>query len=286
MNISNSAKAVNIIQCPVCESSMVPSVSGIACTAGHQFDQSKSGYVNLLLAQNKKTIQPGDSKEMVNARTHFLNLNRYAPLAEMLVQAADRFWPDVEKWADIGCGDGWYTRKVKSHLNDTTGFGIDISKFAVQAACKTPHDMSWLVASASKLPFVTHSLDGAMVVMAKIMPDELIRCMKPGAILLTIGTAKDHLIQLRKFLYPTVKLTDFDGKTALNDAFVEVYSKEVNFEWIPDSLEELTNLLTMTPHHWRASPERKEQLHQLINLPMTGHFRLQAWEVQPVDDSE
>ena len=80
---------------------MVPSVSGIACTAGHQFDQSKSGYVNLLLAQNKKTIQPGDSKEMVNARTHFLNLNRYAPLAEMLVQAADRFWPDVEKWADI-----------------------------------------------------------------------------------------------------------------------------------------------------------------------------------------
>ena len=255
----------------------------IACSNGHQFDCSRQGYVNLLLSQYKKTHQPGDNKEMVSARTRFLVRQRYAPLGDLLVQAADRFWPDVATWADIGCGEGWYTRKIKSHLNDTSGFGIDISKYAIQAACKNPHDLSWLVASASRLPFFDNTLDGAMVVMAKIMPDELKRCLKPGAILLTIGTAKDHLIQLREFLYPSVKLTDFDGKTALNDSFTELYSKEVTFEWIPECLDELKDLLAMTPHHWRATPERKEQLHELVNQPMTGHFRLQAWEVAPAE---
>lgn len=272
-------EAVNIIQCPVCQGSLKESDTGFYCDDGHLFDAARQGYINLLLAQHKKSRNPGDDKSMVAARTRFLELKRYSPLSEVLIHAVEKLWPDVHSWADIGCGEGWYTSQILAHLPQTNGFGIDISKFAIKAACKRNKNISWYVASASRLPFADKTLDGAIVMFANIIPQELLRCLKPGAILITVGTARDHLIQLREFLYPTVKLTDFDARKLLPELFTEVYSKDITFEWIPDSQEELQDLLEMTPHNWRASPERKEKICELINHPITGNFRLQAWEV-------
>jgi len=279
VNITKTDQTVNIIQCPVCNKDLLPSGTGLSCENNHMFDAAKQGYINLLLAQNKKSKNPGDDLDMVNSRTRFLDLKRYSPLSDVLIYAVEKFWPDVNHWADIGCGEGWYTHQVKQLLPDTIGFGVDISKFAVKAACKRNKNLNWFVASANKLPFESHSLDGVVIMFAKIIPQELLRCMKPGAMLITVGTAKDHLIQLREFLYPKVKLTDFNARTLLPDDFSEVYSKDITFEWIPDTQEELEDLLHMTPHHWRASPHRKERICEIVNQPMTGNFRLQVWEI-------
>jgi len=279
VNITKTDQAVNIIQCPVCNKDLTPSDSGLSCEENHMFDSAKQGYINLLLVQHKKSKNPGDDQKMVQARSNFLELKRYQPLSDVLIYAVEKFWPDVHYWADIGCGEGWYTHQIQEHLSGTQGVGIDISKFAIKAACKRDKNLSWFVASANRLPFRENSLDGAIVMFAKIIPQELLRCMKPGAILVTVGTAKDHLIQLREFLYPTVKLTDFNAGTVLPVNFSEVYSKDITFEWIPDSQKELEDLLHMTPHHWRASPQRKERICDIINQPITGNFRLQAWEL-------
>lgn len=76
------------------------------CDNGHRFDRAKRGYTNLLLAQHRRSRAPGDDKAMVQARTAFLELGRYQPLADALLDNLD---DEDLPWLDIGCGEGWYT---------------------------------------------------------------------------------------------------------------------------------------------------------------------------------
>ncbi|MHB8457562.1 MAG: putative RNA methyltransferase, partial [Acidimicrobiales bacterium] len=60
--------------CPVCRGRLCLSELGQqwACPLGHSFDVAREGYVNLLLAGQRRSRQPGDSAEMVSARRRFL----------------------------------------------------------------------------------------------------------------------------------------------------------------------------------------------------------------------
>lgn len=269
----------SILQCPVCQGPLLQTDNGLACDKGHQFDQARQGYVNLLLVQQKKSRAPGDDKEMVLARSRFLEIGRYQPLADELLKATEKFWPDVQHWVDLGCGEGWYTKQLAQTHPTTQGYGLDISKQAIQAACKRSKKICWLVGSAANTPFMPQSLEGATVLFSGIYGDELLRVLKPGGMVVTIGTDSDHLLSLRQTLYPKIRQSEFNARRYLPERFSLEYEKEVKFEWIPDSEQELNDLLTMTPHHWRVSPERKTKINELINLPMIAHFRIQVWQL-------
>jgi len=58
------------------------------CAAGHSFDIASQGHTHLLPVQHKRSLDPGDSKEMVAARRHFLNAGHYRPIAEAAARAA------------------------------------------------------------------------------------------------------------------------------------------------------------------------------------------------------
>ncbi len=81
------------------------------CPQRHQFDMAKEGYVNLLPVQHKRSRDPGDSAEMMQARRAFLDAGHYQPLRDAIV-AQLREWLDEKATAvlDIGCGEGYYTR--------------------------------------------------------------------------------------------------------------------------------------------------------------------------------
>jgi len=70
-----------IFICPVCLSALTRTERSYVCEKGHVYDISKEGYVNLLLANQKNSREPGDSKEMLDARKSFLNKGYYKPLA-------------------------------------------------------------------------------------------------------------------------------------------------------------------------------------------------------------
>jgi len=67
--------------CPVCSSPLSRAGRSYSCAGKHSYDISKEGYVNLLLANQKQSREPGDSKEMLDARRSFLNKGYYKPLA-------------------------------------------------------------------------------------------------------------------------------------------------------------------------------------------------------------
>ncbi|MEG2697007.1 MAG: methyltransferase domain-containing protein, partial [Cetobacterium sp.] len=104
------------------------------CEGNHNYDISKYGHVNLLLSNQKNSKIPGDSKEMVLSRKNYLEKGYYQGISEAVNRAVEKNLGEKKeiKILDIGCGEGYYTNRLKTMLenlnikNDIVG--IDISK--------------------------------------------------------------------------------------------------------------------------------------------------------------
>ena len=104
-------------QCPLCQLPLAFDQRSWRCASQHQFDRAKEGYVNLLPVQHKRSRQPGDSAEMMQARRDFLDAGHYQPLQQQVCDLlAGILPPGAAKVLDIGCGEGYYTQAVASRL--------------------------------------------------------------------------------------------------------------------------------------------------------------------------
>ena len=70
------------LHCPIDAAPLMTDELSLVCQHGHTFDVARQGYVNLLSPKDKRSKDPGDSKEMVYARAAFLNADFYQPLAD------------------------------------------------------------------------------------------------------------------------------------------------------------------------------------------------------------
>jgi 23S rRNA (guanine745-N1)-methyltransferase len=70
--------------CPLCHAPLTRSEQSFSCPQRHQFDIAKEGYVNLLPVQHKRSRDPGDSAEMMQARRAFLDAGHYQPLRDAI----------------------------------------------------------------------------------------------------------------------------------------------------------------------------------------------------------
>lgn len=70
-------------KCPNCGLALLQqqAAASFGCANNHNFDLAKEGYLNLHLAQHKRSRNPGDSDEMIRSRQRFLNTGHYKFLA-------------------------------------------------------------------------------------------------------------------------------------------------------------------------------------------------------------
>ena len=54
--------------CPICAAPLRQTDKTFRCDANHSFDMARQGYVNLLPVQNKRSLNPGDTREQVLSR--------------------------------------------------------------------------------------------------------------------------------------------------------------------------------------------------------------------------
>lgn len=266
------------LACPLDGNLLRRDGSAWRCSAGHSFDIAREGYANLLPVQQKRSRDPGDSKEMVTARRRFLNDGHYAPIAALLAQATLADAPATGALAclDAGCGEGYYLRQLAAAEEGAANLallGLDISKWAVQAAAKQYRAASWIVGTNARLPVLPASLDRVLCLFGFPVYPEFARVLKPGGLLLQVDAGPDHLRELREIIYPTLKAERSEGVQTPDD-FAQLDSETLRYELEIANPERIADLLLMTPHFFKAGAEGRTRAMALESLRLTVEIRL------------
>ncbi len=258
------------------------------CASNHSFDVAKQGYVNLLPVQQKRSTDPGDSKAMVAARQRFLAAGEYAPIAEALSQAvmshADQTQAETYCCLDAGCGEGYYLRQLAHNVPELQALsllGLDISKWAVQSAAKQDDKQApicrWVVGSNAQLPVQSASVDSVLCMFGFPVYSEFARVLKTGGQLIQVDAGPQHLRELRDIIYPTLKPTR-EKDTNVPEGFARRASEQICYAISLEGGDVIRDLLTMTPHLYRASAEGREKAAALDQLTLTIDAQLTVWE--------
>lgn len=265
---------MTLYQCPVCQQPLSVTDRVYSCANNHRFDQHKKGYVNLLLVQNKRSKTPGDDADMVLSRRRFLNDGHYQPLADFIANSLSSQYSGSASLWDAGCGEGYYTHKVKQRNPDWSVYGLDISKPAITAASQYK-DIHWCVASSSHPPYLDNSFDAIFSVFSRVDSDPFHRVLKPGGSVSLVAPDADHLHNLRSVIYDTVRPYDTSKhKSYLDDRFELVSEERLEVPLQLNSHDAVMDLVGMTPHAHRMSAEIKARLQNTPTLTDTGCFKI------------
>lgn len=289
---------LSIFSCPVCSFPLTMQERSYICENKHSYDISKEGYVNLLLANQKKSSDPGDSKEMLDARKSFLNRGYYKSLARAVTSLIIKhrrhthLIPYTGKLSycqrrnitaiesdvipqytllDAGCGEGYYTDYISknNYLKNSEVYGIDISREGIKSASKRNSNIHFAVAGIYHLPVIDNSIDAILNIFAPFNETEFIRVLKNNGAIFSVTPGAHHLFELKKNLYDEVYLNDEEFE--LSDKFKIKEIVRLRYELNIHNREDISNLLKMTPYYHKSSPERIDSF-----LQSTGHLTTTA----------
>ncbi|WP_416305259.1 putative RNA methyltransferase [Neptunicella sp. SCSIO 80796] len=249
--------------CPACRLPLCRYDQQWQCDNRHSYDIAKEGHVNLLLANQKNSRDPGDNKDMINARRAFLQAGYYQPLAEQLVTFIRQYHskPELELY-DAGCGEGYYLNFVSQSLHQygvsIDAWGSDISKVAIQKAAKKYPQAGFAVASSFNLPLAGHCVDVVLQVFAPLDSAEVKRILRPDGIWLQVNPHSGHLWQLKQALYQQPE--PFIVEPTLPAGFDLLDQDTVKFQIAITDAQQRQNLLKMTPYFWSTPADKRDQV--------------------------
>lgn len=257
------ADAVMIFTCPVCGEPLRRLEKTCACPNGHSYDLAAEGYVHLLPPNRMHSKAPGDSKQMVASRRAFLRGGWYEPFSDKLNELAAECVPAPSPVIlDAGCGEGYYTGRLREHLVSRglapRMFGFDISKSAVKAAAKKYGEIFFAVASMFEIPVQSGSADCVVNVFAPIVEDELNRVLRPGGFLILAVPGPRHLFGLKEILYDAPYENEHRETRYRGFRFQKRVA--VPLEITLSDGDSIQNLFAMTPYYWKTPVEGSERL--------------------------
>lgn len=269
--------------CPVCREKLKMGEHSYKCKNGHSFDISKKGYVNLLTTKGRNPVKAGDNKEMIRARSAFLDTGLYKPLAQKIGQLSSDLTANSREPViiDSGCGEGYYTCIYAEMNGNAEVFGIDISKHGIDHAASRAKmasldNVHFAVASSFSLPFRAECADIVISCFAPVSNDEYARVLKKGGRLIIASPAKRHLFGLKAALYDKPYENE-PNAYALNKFSLKDISK-LEYEAELKSSEEIMALFTMTPYYYKTSAEAVEKLGALNTLKTELGFEIRIYE--------
>ena len=186
--------------CPVreCRQPLARGERTFTCSRGHAFDLARSGYLNLLQPQDRRSATPGDRKEAAAARRRLYAAGHGTPLLAALRAELDACaLPEPPAVLDVGCGEGSLLAALAA-ARPLEAHGLDLSVAAIDLAARRFPGATWVVANADRLlPYADGSFDVVLVLSARLNAAELRRVVAPAGRLLVATPAPDDLVELR-----------------------------------------------------------------------------------------
>ncbi len=165
------------------------------CARKHSFDIARSGYVNLLQPQDRRSKLPGDTVKAVAARRRLHDLGVTLALFDAVAELAHV--SSADSVLDVGCGEGFYLGRLAGQ-SGCQAHGIDISIAAIDAAAKRFPSCEWIVANADRMvPYSDASFTMILSITGRRHPTEFLRVLRPRGRVLVAIPAPDDLIELR-----------------------------------------------------------------------------------------
>jgi 23S rRNA (guanine745-N1)-methyltransferase len=170
------------------------------CQAGHSYDIARSGYLNLLQPQDRRSAAAGDSRTAVEARASLLAAGVGRALIDAIARRAAAFELGASPViVDLGCGSGDALAALTARAG--VGIGIDLSTSAIERASRHYPDRAWVVANADRrVPLLDRSVDLAVSLHGRRNPPEVARVLTATGHLLVAVPAADDLVELREVI--------------------------------------------------------------------------------------
>jgi 23S rRNA (guanine745-N1)-methyltransferase len=191
-----------------CMRELTESGTDLVCERGHAFNVARSGYVNLLQPNERRSKHPGDSKAAVSARRRLVDGGFTSPLRDALLaliaeSASSRGSSAPSRVSreravvDFGCGEGSFLAAVRERFG-LEAWGVDISTSAIDAAARRHRDAHWVVANADRrLPFRDGAFALALSITGRRNAGEIARVIDAQGRAIFALPAEDDLAELR-----------------------------------------------------------------------------------------
>ena len=186
-----------MLLCPVrdCRQPLIRDNRRVVCTRGHSFDVARSGYINLLQPQDRRSRHPGDTAAAIEGRRRLHDLGVTRPLLDAIAETIEAS-PD-DQVLDVGCGNGDLLGTLAGRIG-FRGHGLDISVAAVDRAARRYPGCEWIVANADRfVPYADESFAIVLSVTARMNAGEFRRILGNRGKLLVAVPAPDDLVELR-----------------------------------------------------------------------------------------
>ena len=239
--------SASVFACPICQENLTVVETSLKCSNRHSFDLAKFGYVNLA-PQIKQSANY--DKENFQNRQQILEAGFYQAILKGIsdLLATKPFTKTV---LDIGCGEGFYSRKLQEVHPEKTFYAFDISKDSVQIAAKSEPNwaVNWFVGDLARLPIKDTSMDILLDIFSPANYGEFRRVLSKDGILIKVIPTENHLKEIRQLVQDQLTKKDYSNQD-IKDHFQEHFSIQSSQSASltkPITAEQRQALLSMTP---------------------------------------
>lgn len=233
--------------CPICQENLILVETSLKCCNRHSFDLAKFGYVNLA-PQIKQSANY--DKENFQNRQQILESGFYQAILDAVsdLLASSKTTTTI---LDIGCGEGFYSRKLQESHSEKTFYAFDISKDSVQIAAKSEPNwaVNWFVGDLARLPIKDASMDILLDIFSPANYGEFRRVLSKDGILIKVIPTENHLKEIRQKVQDQLTNKDYsnqDIKNHFQEHFTILSSQTASLTKTITT-EQLQSLLSMTP---------------------------------------
>ena len=233
--------------CPICQENLTLLETSFKCCNRHSFDLAKFGYVNLA-PQIKQSANY--DKENFQNRQQILEAGFYQAILEDISNLLATN-PSAKTVLDIGCGEGFYSRKLQESHSEKTFYAFDISKDSIQIAANSEPNwaVNWFVGDLARLPIKDASMDILLDIFSPANYGEFRRVLSKDGILIKVIPTENHLKEIRQRVQDQLTNKDYsnqDIKNHFQEHFTILSSQTASLTKTITT-EQLQALLSMTP---------------------------------------